>query len=357
MSKAEIRKKIDAIDLDILNLLNERAKLALSTSQFKKVSYDPIREKQIYDRLHEHNSGPLADKHISSIYREVLSACRGLQKQIVVAYLGPRSTFSNVAAIQRFGASIVERPCPDIGHVFDEVEKDVAEYGVVPLENSSEGIINYTLDRFAVSNVRVCGEIYCDVSLNLMAKHEDFSKIEKIYSHSKPLEQCANWLRENAFGKEIIPVESTALAAQKASKSKTSSAIAGAMAAEIYGLKIIQKGLEDSSDNTTRFLIISKHTMPKSGNDKTSVIFTVRHEPGTLYRALRSFEKYGVNLTMMQARPSRQSSWEYMFFIDIQGHQDDQEVKDSLDDIKKETIVLKTLGSYPKATPIHGENT
>ncbi len=347
MGKKEIRKKIDAIDSRILELLNERAGLALQTSKFKKHFYDPVRERQIFERLWEMNKGPLEDDHIANIYREVLSACRGLQRPLKVAFLGPKATFSHAAAKSRFGASIEEHPCADIGLVFDEVEKDRAIYGVVPFENSSEGIINYTLDRFAVTPVSICGEIYSEIVMNLISKQEDISKIKKIYTHPKAIEQCSEWLRRNASDKEVIQVASTGLAAQRAARSRSAAAIAGKLAAEIYSLKIIESHIEDSRDNVTRFMIIGKQKMPKTGNDKTSVLFSVRHEPGTLYRALNSFEKYNINLTMMQARPSRKGQWEYIFFVDLMGHKSDEEVKSALAEMKKETIILKTCGSYP----------
>lgn len=351
MGKKEIRDKIDAIDSKILELLNQRAGLALQTSKFKKHFYDPVRERQIFERLWDMNQGPLESEHIANIYREVLSACRGLQRPLSVAFLGPMATFSHAAAKSRFGASIDEHPCADIGLVFDEVEKDLAVYGVVPFENSSEGVINYTLDRFANTPVRICGEIYSEIAMNLISKQEDISKIKKIYTHPKAIEQCADWLRRNAEDKEVIQVASTGLAAQKAARSRSAAAIAGKLAAEIYSLKIIESRIEDSRVNVTRFLVIGKNKMPKTGKDKTSVLFSVRHEPGTLYRALNSFEKFNINLTMMQARPSRKGQWEYIFFVDLVGHETDGEVRGALDDMKKETIILKTCGSYPASDP------
>jgi len=347
MSKKEIRDKIDTVDSKILGLLNERAELAMQTKRFKKHFYDPVRERQIFERLWKMNQGPLPNDNISYIYREILSACRGIQRPMAVAFLGPRATFSHAAAIQRFGNSINERPSQDIEMVFDDVEKDLADYGVVPFENSSEGVINYTLDRFTTTPLKICGEIYNEIALNLISRQDDFSKIKRIYTHSKAIEQCAQWLRQNADGKEVIQVASTGLAAQRAKKSSTSAAIAGALAAEIYGLKILQRRIENSRDNVTRFLVIGKQEMPRTGDDKTSVLFSVRHEPGTLYRALKAFEKHNVNLTMMQARPSRKGQWEYIFFVDLQGHVEEGHVQNALKDMRKETIILKTLGAYP----------
>lgn len=347
MGKEEIRKKIDEVDKRILKLLSERAKLAKQTSQFKRTYYDPAREIQIYERLSKLNEGPLRGEHVEAVYREIISACRSLQRPISVAFLGPRATFSHSAAIQRFGTSIVERPCPDIAAVFDEVEKDLSDYGVVPFENLTEGVVNYTLDRFTVSPVRICGEVYADIAHNLVSKQSSLSKITRIYTHAKVIEQCAEWLRQNARDKEVIEMESTALAARKAAKSKTGAAIASRLAAEIYGLKIVEEHVEDHKDNKTRFLVIGKDAVQRTGKDKTSVLFSVRHEPGSLYRALKAFEKYGLNLTMMQARPSRKGRWEYIFFVDLEGHEEDETVKNALRLMRKETIILKTIGAYP----------
>ncbi len=347
MSKKEIRAMIDEIDSQILELLSQRAGYAKKTAKFKKYYYDPVREREVFDRLLEENPGPLKSEHVEAIYREIMSACRGLQSPISVAFLGPRATFSHQAVISRFGNSIIEEPCPDIASVFDAVEKDVTNYGVVPFENSTEGVINYTLDRFSMTSIRICGEIYADIALNLISKQKDIKDIKKIFTHPKAMEQCAGWLQRNASGKEIIQMESTGLAAQRAAKSRNGGAIASLIAAEIYGLNVLEQRVEDYKDNKTRFLVIGKQKMPNTGRDKTSVLFSVRHEPGTLYRALKSFEEFGLNLTMMQARPSRKSPWEYVFFVDLKGHETDEEVKKAIQKMKKETLVLKVIGSYP----------
>ncbi|HOX28796.1 MAG TPA: prephenate dehydratase [bacterium] len=349
MSKQELRGKIDAIDNEILRLLSERAELTSQTIKFKKTHYDPVREQQIFARLEEMNKGPLKHKHIATIFREILSACREIQCPTTVAFLGPRATFSHSAVVQKFGTSILEHACPDIATVFDEVEKGLAIYGVVPFENSTEGVINYTLDRFTTTTMLICGEIYCDVELNLISKESSLHDIKKIFTHAKVLEQCAGWLQENAKGMDIVQMDSTALAAKQAARTKGGAAIASKLAAELYGLQILEQRVEDYKDNKTRFLLIGKEKMPKTGNDKTSVVFSVRHEPGTLYRALKSFEKYGLNLTMMQARPSRKSSWEYVFYVDLIGHEDDPDVKAAMKEMRKETIILKIMGSYPMA--------
>jgi chorismate mutase / prephenate dehydratase len=349
MSKEEIRAKIDAIDAKVLKLLSERGALAKKIVKFKKTPYDPGRERQILERLSVLNAGPLREEQVEAIYREIISACRALQHPVTVAFLGPRATFSHSAAVQRFGASIVEMPCPEIAGVFDAVEKDFSDYGVVPFENSTEGVISYTLDRFTESPIRICGEIYADITLNLISKQDSLSKITRLYTHAKPMEQCAGWLKQNARDKEIIQVSSTAVAAQKAAAGKNAGAIASRFAAEIYELKIVERHIEDFKDNRTRFLVIGKDAVPRTGRDKTSVLFSVRHEPGSLYRALWAFEKYDLNLSMMQARPSRKGNWEYIFFVDLEGHEDDESVQNAMRLMRKETIILKTIGSYPMA--------
>ncbi len=350
MGKEEIRKRIDGIDERIVRLLSDRAALAKDIAKYKKSHYDPGREQAILDRLQGLNRGLLRREHIEAIYREVLSACRDIQRPTSVAFLGPRASFSHTASIDRFGSSIDERPCADIGGVFDEVEKGAVDFGVVPFENSSEGLINYTMDRFTESPTKVCGEIYSDITLNLLSKQGSLTEITKIFTQPKALEQCTIWLRKHAAGKEIVQVESTSLAADRAAKSKTGAAISSRLAAELYDLKIVAHHIEDRKDNKTRFLVIGNEKMPRTGRDKTSVLFSVRHEPGTLYRALKSFERYHLNLMMMQARPSRKGPWEYVFFVDVEGHEDDEAVKNALKDMRKETIILKTIGSYTMAS-------
>ncbi|HPN96120.1 MAG TPA: prephenate dehydratase, partial [bacterium] len=348
MGKSDIRRQIDAVDEKILKLLSERAELALKTARFKRTNYDPAREKKIIARLAELNEGPLDEARIEAVWREILSACRGLQKLPTVAFLGPRATFSHAAALKKFGSNVIERPCEDISMVFDDVEKGLADYGVVPFENSNEGAVNNTLDRLATTPLAAVGEIYSEISLNLMAKHDNFKEIKKIYTHPKALEQCAEWLKRNARGKEIEQVSSTAVAAQRAARFKSAAAVAGELAADIYGLKIIRPRIEDHRDNKTRFLVMGREKNLPSGDDKTSALFSVRHEPGTLYRALKSFEKHNLNLTMMLSRPSPTGRWEYMFFVDLEGHESDENVKAALKDMRRETIVLKAIGSYPK---------
>jgi len=302
----------------------------------------------VLNRLYEINPGPLKDNSIKLIWREIMGACRDLQRPLTIAYMGPLATFSHAAVKQKFGGSIQELACYDIPPAFDEVEKEAADFGVVPFENSTEGVINYTLDRFATTPLTICGEIFLDVKLFVLSQEDDLKSVKKIYAHPKTIEQASAWLREKAAGKEIIQVTSTGIAAQNAAANKKTAAIASRMAAGIYGLKIIEQRVEGSRDNKTRFLVVGREKMPPTGKDKTSILFSVRHEPGTLYRSLRAFEKHGINLTMMQARPSRSGQWEYIFFVDAQGHESDAQLTKSINEMKKETILVKIMGSYPE---------
>jgi chorismate mutase/prephenate dehydratase len=349
-SKEEIRDAIDRIDAQMIKLLARRAALAQQVIQYKKVYYDPARENQILDRLYGLNPGPLKNDSVKVIWREIMGACRDLQRPLTIAYMGPQATFSHAAVKQKFGGSVQEMACFDIPTVFDEVEKEAADFGVVPFENSTEGVINYTLDRFASTPLTICGEVFLDVKLFVLSLESDLKSVKRIYAHPKTIEQASAWLREKAADKEIIQVTSTGIAAQRAAEGRKSAAIASRLAAGLYGLKIIEQRVEGSRDNKTRFLVIGRERMPRTGKDKTSILFSVRHEPGTLYRSLRAFEKHGINLTMMQARPSRSGQWEYIFFVDAQGHQDDANLQKSLNEMKKETILLKLMGSYPEET-------
>lgn len=349
MDKTELRKRIDAIDDQILKLLNRRATFAKQTSRFKKTTYDPARERTILKRLTEANEGPLPNDAIRAVYREILSACRGLQAPVTVAYLGPKGSFSHAAAARQFGSAAGELSCSEIGGVFDEVEKGNADFGVVPVENSSEGVITATLDRLAESPLVVCGELMTRVELCLLSNTESKEKIKKVYTFVKPMEQCSNWLREQNPKWEITQVGSSAEAALMASGSATAGAIASKIAAEIYGLRVLEERIENSRNNVTRFFVIGKIRAKKTSGDKTSVVFSVRHEPGALYRALNSFERHKVNLTMIHSRPSRKESWEYLFFVDMNGHESDRNIRGALNEMRKHSTYVKIVGSYPEA--------
>ncbi|MEW5947124.1 MAG: prephenate dehydratase [bacterium] len=347
--KERLRERIDRLDDRILDLLNRRAKLAIETKNYKKDCYDPERERAITDRLTARNEGPLPDGSLRAVYNEILSACRALQKPVAVAFLGPEATFSHSAALARFGASIIRRPCPDIESVFDEVEKGLADFGVVPIENSTGGVVTATLDRVSESTASVCGEIFLEIQLCLLSRAKSLDRIKKVYTHVQPLEQCSDWVKSQSKKWEFVQVSSSAEAACLAARTAASAAIASRLAADIYGLNVLERRIENVRDNKTRFLVIGSARTPPTGKDKTSIVFTVRHEPGTLYRALKAFEKHGINLTMIQARPSRRAPWEYIFFLDLQGHAADPLVASALRDMKKETVQMKIIGSYPES--------
>lgn len=346
--KLELRSKIDKIDDQVLKLLNRRAGLARQIIKFKKATYDPVRERAILERLSAANTGPMPNRSLQMIYREILSACRQLQQPITVSFLGPQGSFSHAAAIRHFGNNITEAPASDINNVFDEVEKESAEFGVVPVENSSEGVITVTLDRLAESPLRICGELQTEIALCLLSKAASIDKIKKLYTHPKPLEQSSDWVRRQLAKWEIVQAASSADAARLAAKTANSGAIASRIAAKIYSLKVIEERIENTRNNVTRFLVIGKLTTPPTGRDKTSTVFSVRHEPGALYRALNAFEKHQVNLTMIHSRPSRKESWEYLFFVDMQGHESDAHIKAAFNEIRPQITYMKVLGSYPE---------
>jgi len=352
MSLETIRKKIDNVDSRLVQLLNERTRYALEIGKLKKKDgksiYVPAREKQVLSRVAKLNAGPLADKSIRAIYREIMSAALALEKNLKVAYMGPPSTFSHQAARSRFGGSVDYLSCETISDVFDAVEKQMADYGVVPVENSTEGAVTYTLDRMTETSLKICAELYLPVSQNLLSKVSR-ERIKKLYSHPQVLGQCRQWLQREMAGVDLIPVASTARGAELAAKEEDSGALASSLAAEIYGLNILESDVQDLSGNTTRFLVIGNSQNQPTGDDKTSLLFAVQHRAGALYGALESFKKFGLNLTKIESRPSRSKRWEYFFFVDIEGHADDKQVKKGLMDLSKHCALLTVLGSYPKA--------
>ena len=352
MSLETVRKKIDNVDEKLVKLLNERTRYALEIGKLKKKDgksiYVPAREKQVLSRVSKLSSGPLTDKSIRAIYREIMSAALALEKNLKVAYMGPPSTFSHQAARSRFGGSVDYLSCETISDVFDAVEKQMADYGVVPVENSTEGAVTYTLDRMTETSLRICAELYLPVTQNLLSKLPRES-IKKLYSHPQVLGQCRQWLQREMAGVDLIPVASTARGAELASKEPDAGALASSLAAEIYGLNILESDVQDMSGNTTRFLVIGNSQNQPTGDDKTSLLFAVQHRAGALYGALESFKKFGLNLTKIESRPSRSKRWEYFFFVDIEGHAEDKQVKKGLMDLAKHCALLTILGSYPKA--------
>lgn len=350
----ELRSKIDAIDDRIVALLNERSRVVIEVGRLKSGSkmdfHVPGRERQIYERLMSCNPGPFPNDALKTVYREIISACLALESPMKVAFLGPKATFSHLATMQQFGLSAELVPLKSIPSVFEEVEKGKALYGVVPVENSTEGVISHTLDMFVDSGLKITAEILLEVHHDLLSRTGRIEDIRKIYSHVQPLAQCRNWLDGNLPGIPAVDVASTAVAAQIVSEDYTAAAIASELAASLYDLKVVRSRIEDQVNNFTRFLVISrKGCVRSSGNDKTSVLFSVKDEPGILCRMLEPFAKRGINLSKIESRPFKQKAWEYIFFLDLYGHVTDPEVTAALDELKTCCQFLKILGSYPRS--------
>lgn len=351
----KFRGEIDAIDEQILKLLNKRQNLASRIGRIKENKgidlLDPVRELEIYERLCGLNKGPLANNFLKNIFREIISAARELQKPMTVAYLGPEATFTHLAAISHFGKSAKFLPQISMKEIFMEVEKDNCNYGVVPVENSTEGTINYTLDLLYDCGLKVCGEIFFKISHNLVGLCENKPDIEKVYSHPQALAQCREWLRKNMPGANLVNVISTAYAAQLASQDRKSAAIATELAATHYNLRILERKIEDHSRNVTRFLIMGKKSPPKSDFDKTSLLFSADDVPGALYEVLKPIAKRGINLSKIESRPMKTEPWQYVFFVDMEGHIEDEPVREAVEELRGKCSFIKHLGSYPRARP------
>jgi len=353
MELDKIRKQIDELDKDILDLLNRRASLAKEIGKIKvssgKEIYIPHREKRIILELLRRNKGPLSSSAVSSIYREIFNVSRSLESKIKVAYFGPEGTFTHQATLRNFGSASDYLPVKSIGDVFTEVEKDRANYGVVPIENSTEGVVNHTLDMFIESDLVICSEISMQIEECLLSVSGRKKDVKKIYSFPNPLAQCRNWLEANMPMVPLIEVSSTSEAARRAAKDKDAAAIASEAAAALYGLEIVEKGIEDAKENYTRFLVIGKNQAGASGKDKTSILFSVKDKVGVLHDMLVPFKKYKINLTKIESRPTKKRAWEYVFFIDFLGHVSEPRIKKALAELSNHCLFMKILGSYPRA--------
>ncbi len=350
MTLEKKRKEIDEIDEKILNLLNERAKIAKAISGEKRKEggkvYAPERERALLEKLFEKNKGPLSNKALESIYRNIISECRALEAPLKIAYLGPKTTFTHMAAIKNFGSSCSFIPKNSIKEVFSEIEKEEADYGVVPIENSTEGTVSHTLDVFMESELNIVAEVMLDIKHNLLSKHP-LEEIKKVYSQPSALAQCRNWLSSNLPGVELIESSSTAKAAELASLYHSSAAIASELAAKEHGLNIVAKNIQDSPYNVTRFLVIGRVKPKRAEKNKTSIMFSVKHEPGTLFKALQSFSDNKINMTKIESRPAKKKIWEVVFFIDFEGYIEDSNIRKALGKMKKNCLFVKILGSYP----------
>lgn len=356
MAKDDLKKlrgRIDSIDNQILELLNQRADVVIGVGKAKQGSdstfYVPSREKAIYERLTDQNPGPFPNEAVIKVFREIISASLNMEMPMQVAFFGPQATFTHMAAMEQFGLSAQLVPLKSIPSVFEEVERGRAHYGVVPVENSTEGVVNHTLDMFIGSELQVVAEVMLEISHHLMSKTGNAEKITKIVSHPQPLAQCRHWLEENMADVPQVDVASTAAAAQLAAEDESAAAIASEAAAVQYGLKVVKAKIEDNPNNFTRFLVIGKKTPERSGQDKTSIMFSVKDEPGILSRMLEPFSKREINLSKIESRPMKQKAWEYIFFLDLVGHVEDEPIAAAIEDLRTHCHFLKVLGSYPLA--------
>ena len=348
-----LRAAIDAVDREIVELLNRRARLAQQVGELKHRAdapvYRPEREAQIMARLREVNPGPLSGDAIEAIWREVVSACRELERRLRVAYLGPAGTFSEQALLRHFGSSVDAVPCPTIDEVFRATEAGATDFGIVPVENSSEGAVNRTLDLLLQSPLAISGEVSVPVRQNLMTRSGSLDGVRRIASHPQSLAQCAGWLDRNAAGVERVPVASNAEAARLASDDPATAAIAGEHAAQRYGLQLVARSIQDDPNNRTRFAVIGRHACAPSGADQTSLILSVPDRAGAVHARIEPFARHGVSMKRFESRPARQGLWEYYFYIDVIGHRDDPPVAAALSELKSQAAFCKVIGSYPRA--------
>jgi chorismate mutase / prephenate dehydratase len=353
----DLRGKIDGVDERIQRLIAERAQYAKEIGILKGLTstvefYRPEREAQVLRKVVERNDGPLRDEEMVRLFRELMSACLAQEEPLKVAYLGPEGTFTQSAVFKHFGHSVHALAVPTIDEVFHEVESGSADFGVAPIENSSEGTINiHTLDMFLTSPLKICGEIELRIHQHLMGQMQDLKDVKRVCSHPQSLAQCRGWLKQHLPDVEQVPVASNAEAARRARDEDGTAALAGEAAAKVYGLRILFNTVEDRDDNTTRFVVIGRKLFPASGKDKTSVLVSTREssEPGVLLHLLQPLSKHGVNMTRIESRPSRKRKWDYVFFLDLDGHAEDKPVRKALDEMKAKASLFKVLGSFPKA--------
>jgi chorismate mutase / prephenate dehydratase len=352
-SLEKLRSEIDQIDGQLVALLNQRARVASEVGRLKagqdRDFHVPSREREVHERVARINQGPLPAEALRGIFREIMSACLALESPVKVAFLGPLATFTHIAAMQQFGLSAQLVPQKSIPAVFEEVEKSRALYGVVPVENSTEGMVSHTLDMFVDSDLKITAEVLLEVSHDLLSRTGRTEDVRKVYSHPQALAQCRHWLEENLPNVPLVDVASTALAAQIVSEDLSAAAIASGSAAEHYGLKVVRSRIEDQVNNFTRFIMVSRKLAEPSGNDKTSILFSVKDEPGILHRMLEPFARRGVNLSKIESRPVKTKAWEYIFFLDMAGHVSEAPVGEAIEELKSFCLFLKILGSYPKA--------
>jgi chorismate mutase/prephenate dehydratase len=347
----DLRRAIDAIDGELIDLLNRRAALAQQIGALKRergdAAFDPARHRQVLRRVRGRSRGPFPPDQLERVYAEIMSASLMLEAPLRIGYLGPEASFSHLAAIQEFGHGVEQRPLATIPDIFHAVESGSIDLGVVPIENSTEGIVHFTMDMFLESPLQICSELQLRVRLCLLAKGP-LARVRRVYSHPQPLRQAQRWLRENLPQAQVVEVASTTRGAEMAARGRGAASVGSEIAAEKYGLAVLARGIEDDVDNTTRFLIVGRHHPGPSGADKTSIMFTLRDKPGALVEALLPFRRAGINMSNIDVRPSHRRAFDYAFFIDVEGHIDDPKVAHAIENLREHCVMVKVLGSYPK---------
>jgi len=354
-SLSQVRAEIDALDLQIQQFINARARLATRVRNSKGEHlpaidyYRPEREAQVLRKILDSNHGPLSDAEMLRLFREIMSACLAQQKPLRIAYLGPEGTFTQQAVLIQFGHSVHALAQGSVDEVFQQVEQADADFGVVPIENSTQGMVSHTLDRLLTSALKICAEVEMQIHQNLITTASALSGIERVYSHGQSRAQCRNWLREHLPAVELIAVSSNAEAVRRIRHDERAAAIAGENAAEVYQVPVLIANIEDQVDNSTRFLVIGRQLCPPSGADRTTLLLAGHEGPGLLYRLLEPIARAGVNMSRIESRPSHQGKWNYVFFVDLDGHVDDPPVQQALQELRQTAKVVRVLGAYPRA--------
>jgi len=348
------RHAIDKLDAQIVRLLNERTRHVLAIGDMKLAAgeeiYAPHRERAVLQRICQLNPGPMTDEQLRAVYREIMSSALALEKTMIIAYFGPEATFTHQAAIRRFGASLNYSPQKTITDVFTEVSKRRADYGVVPVENSTEGVVTHTLDMFVDSDLKIVSQIVLPIQQCLMVPRGGTrARIQKLFVHPQSLAQCRGWIQNHLPRVEIVETSSNARSAELAAKDKNAAAIAGVLAAEKYGLDVLEQDIQDNAANATRFLVLGRQCSPPTGQDRTSLLISVADKAGALHEAIAAFRRYKINMTKIESRPSKRKAWEYFFFIDCDGHAQDRKVAKAIHLLGQHCNFIKILGSYPKA--------
>ncbi|MDQ4106807.1 MAG: prephenate dehydratase [Actinomycetota bacterium] len=351
----ELRAGIDAVDEEIVRLLDRRARLAREIGEIKRAkgleTYAPARERRVMDRISSLSEGDFPRRGLEMVFREIISCSISLEEALKVAYLGPETTFTHEAARRSFGASVDLRPQKTVADVFARVERGEAQHGVVPVENSMEGAVTHTLDELMNSPLKICGEVYLPISQNLLSREDSVQNVQRVCSHPMALAQAATWLRSELPEADLEEVESTGEAARRASREPGVAAVGSVLAAEAYSLNVLARNIQDARTNATRFIVLGRAWAGKTGRDKTSVVFSVKDRPGVLKDALSAFDAEGINLTRIESRPSRKRAWTYVFFADFQGHPEEERVQRALADLEDHCPYVSLIGAYPEVSP------